>query len=112
MCVFKSQSKRLHVKHHMGWIIKGLTYDYGRAETFFHLLGKRALSEHDKLHIKESPPHCEDFFFSLKLLYIKEIVPLKTYGNRYTVSGKVFFSMYFFQTIKRHKKKFHSVPSD
>ncbi len=40
----------------MGMIMKGLTYDYGGAEPFFHLL-ERTLSEHDKLYTKESPSH-------------------------------------------------------
>lgn len=59
----------------MGMIMKALTYDYGGAEPLFHLLGRGTLSEHDKLYIKESPPHCEEL--SLKLRSTKEIISWK-----------------------------------
>lgn len=38
--------------------MKGRTYDYGGAESFFLLL-ERTLSKHDKLYIKESASHCK-----------------------------------------------------
>lgn len=56
-------------------IMKALTYDYGGAESFFHLL-ERTVSEHDKLYTKVSPSHCEQH--SLKLHSTKEKVPFKT----------------------------------